>query len=178
MASDTYIFPRGTNIYYTTQATHIVAPPTAAAALPTTFPLAAPDLGTDPTTDWVAFGCIESVTGLGQIRPELTEHRCLNGTSDIVEKLQTGFKTPETLQMTLTWNQEEEEVFRDLRDDRGVVRLLVVLPVRSDHTDPYHFAHRYYVNTVNIDMNDLSNPIKLNLELEIAFDSGVYVLGS
>lgn len=178
MASDTYLFPRGTNIYYTTQATHVVAPPTAAAALPTTFPLAAPDLGTDPTTDWVAFGCIESATGLGQIRPETTEHRCLNGTSDIVEKLQTGFKTPETLQMTLTFDQAEHDVFNDLVDSRGVVRLLVVLPVRSAHTDPFHFAHRYYVNKADINLNDLSNPIKLELELEVAFDSGVYVLGS
>lgn len=173
-----YIFPAGTQLYYSHAAGHIVAPPTVATALPTSFPLSGGDVGTDPETTWVPFGCVKSVAGLGQLVPETTEHRCINSTAGLIEKIGTGFFTPTTVNMKLSFDQAEYTFFDGLVEDRDVIRMLIVFPTRSDHTSPFRMAFRYYVNGASINLDSLTEEIATDLTLELAFDSGEKVLGA
>lgn len=172
-----YIFPAGTQLYYTTKSTQVSSTITPD-ALPSTYPLSGGDVGTDPDVTWVSFGCVKSISGLAQLVPETTEHRCINGASGLIEKIGTGFFTPTTVTMKLSFDQTEFTVFDGMVEGREVIRMLIVFPVRSDHTLPFRMAFRYYVNGAAINMDSLTEEIALDLTLELAFDSGVKEVGS
>lgn len=173
-----YIMPAGTKIYYTNKASQIAPPPATPDALPSTYPLAGGDVGTDPEVTWVEFGCVKSATGFAQLSPELTDHRCLASPGGVIEKLPTGFFTPSTVTMKVSFDQAEYTFFDSLVTDRGVVRILVVFPTRSDHTLPFRMAHRYYVTQAQPNFDSFTEEIGTDLSFELAFDSGVKTLGS